>query len=400
MRGGETKDKGDTDREAINSILLRLPPLLVSLSSAHFPVARIRATMNIPHLWITQLTPDLISQFDACIRRDPAKRGLIATEPLYGPLCPGHLEAAATHLARFGKRVAIVTGFYIPAGDPPAVETDGPPGALVLAQTLLSLGIESLVITDGFCFDALSAAARNSGYPAERLIPYPDLHDARLTRGATSRWRTEFFERRPGRDLSHLIAVERVGPSHTTESLARQVRVGESPRDRFLDKVPPEHRDHCHNMRGENIDRFAGDVHRLFEEVATVVPGVKTIGIGDGANEIGMGAVPWEDLERRLAGEQSGRVPCRIATDWNIVAGTSNWGAYALAAAAALLRGNVSAVAPFDCRQQQAVLESLVAHGPAVDGVTRRREATVDGLPFLTYIQPWEAIRAKLRLPE
>jgi hypothetical protein len=349
---------------------------------------------------LTPVTDDLIHEFDACIRRDPAQRGLIASEPLYGPLCPGHLEAAANHLARFGKRVAIVTGFYIPAGDPPAAETDGPPGALVLAQTLLALRIESLVMTDGFCFNALSAAARNSGYPSERLIPYPDWHDAHLIRDATSRWRADFFEHGPGRELSHLIAVERVGPSHTIESLVRQVRIGDAPCDRFLERVLPEYRDHCYNMRGESIVRFAGDVHRLFEEVALALPGVKTIGIGDGANEIGMGAVPWEDLERRLAGEQSGRVPCRIATDWNIVAGTSNWGAYALAAAVALVRGNVSAVAPYDCRQQQSVLEAMVADGPAVDGVTRRREATVDGLPFLTYIQPWGAIRARLGLAE
>jgi hypothetical protein len=153
-------------------------------------------------------------------------------------------------------------------------------------------------------------------------------------------------------------------------------------------------------MRGEIIDRFAGDVHRLFEEISVVSPAAKTIGIGDGANEIGMGSIPWEDLERRLAGEQAGRVPCRIAADWNIVAGTSNWGAYALAAAVALLRGNPPAIAPFDSRQQQAVVEHMVLHGPSVDGVTRRQEPTVDGLPFLTYIQPWQAIRAKLGLAE
>src|SRR5262245_59972336 len=99
-------------------------------------------------------------------------------------------------------------------------------------------------------------------------------------------------------------------------------------------------------MRGENIDHFAGDLHRLFEEAPALVPGVRAIGIGDGAKAIGMGAVPWEELERRLVGEQSGRVPCRIETDWNIVAGTSNWGAYALAAAVASLRGNVTAIAP------------------------------------------------------
>src|SRR5438105_1034670 len=101
------------------------------------------------------VTSDLIREIDACIRRDPARRGLIATEELFGPLCPGHLAAAATDLARFGTRAAIVTGFYIPAGDPPAAETDGPLGALVLAQTLLALGVESLIVTDAHCFGAL-----------------------------------------------------------------------------------------------------------------------------------------------------------------------------------------------------------------------------------------------------
>ena len=334
---------------------------------------------------------DRIREFELCIRRDPAQRGLIATEPLFGPLCPGHLAGAANHLARFGTKVAIVTGFYIPAGDPPAAETDGPPGALLLAQTLSALGIDSLVMTDSFCFGALSAAAQCAGYPADRLIRYPDAYDAQAARDTTTRWRSDFFERGPGKDLSHLIAIERVGPSHTADSLDRQARTGETPCDRFAEKVPNGHRDHCHNMRGENIDRFAGDLHRLFEEVREARPAVKTIGIG---------GVAWEELERRLTGEQAARVPCRIATDWNIVAGTSNWGGYALAAAVALGRGQASAIAPFDCRQQQDVLEKMVANGPAVDGVTRRREPTVDGLPFLTYIQPWVAIRGKLGLAE
>jgi hypothetical protein len=343
---------------------------------------------------------NLIHEFDASIRRDPARRGLIGTEPMFGPLCPGHLAQSAAHLAEFGRRVVIVTGFYIPAGDPPAAETDGPPGALVLAQTLLALGIDSRVLTDPFCFGAVAAAAESCGFPAERLVMSPPT-DAPSPAAAES-WPSKFLQNETRHDLSHLVAIERVGPSHTTDSLARQPRTGENPLERFIARVPPEHRDCCHNMRGENINRFAGGLHHLFEEtglfeeIGQVQPGVKTIGIGDGANEIGMGAVPWEELERRLSGEQSARVPCRIATDWNIIAGTSNWGGYALAAAVALLRGQVAAVAPCDARQQQAVLDAMVEHGPAVDGVTKRREPTVDGLPFLTYIQPWEAIREKL----
>ena len=317
---------------------------------------------------------------------------------MFGPLCPGHLAEAAAHLADFGQRVVIVTGFFIPTGEPPAAETDGPPGALVLAQTLLSLGIDCRVLTDSFCFGAVAAAAQSCGFPIHRLVQSPQPLEGGVLDETSAAWRSEFLRNEAREHLSHLIAIERVGPSHTADSLARQSRSGEIPLQRFIDRVPPEHRDCCHNMRGENINQFAGELHRLFEEISGVQPGVKTIGIGDGANEIGMGAVPWEELEQRLSGEQSGRVPCRIATDWNIVAGTSNWGGYALAAAVALLRGQVAAVAACDSRQQQTVIEAMVAHGPAVDGVTRRREATVDGLPFLTYIQPWEAIRAKLGL--
>src|SRR5262245_20909068 len=146
----------------------------------------------------TPVTADLIRQFYACIRRDPAKRGLIGSEPLFGPLCPGHLAAAASDLAQSGTRVVLVTGFYIPAGDPSAAETDGPPGALVLAQTLHSLGIETEVITDGYCFSALAAAARCAGFPAERLVEYPCGPLRGAAQAATAGWRTPLLHATAG----------------------------------------------------------------------------------------------------------------------------------------------------------------------------------------------------------
>jgi D-glutamate cyclase len=328
----------------------------------------------------------LIAQFDEFIRRDPARRGLIGSEPEFGPLCPGHLQGAAEDLARSARKVCIVTGFYIPRGEPPAAETDGPPGALLLANALRLNGIETFVATDAPCWSALCATAAAVGFPRENLVEVP--HDA-------PDWRREFYSQGAGKNLSHLIAIERVGPSHTTESLSRQSRHGPVPHGDFESRVPAAHRDRCHNMRGEIIDQFVGDVHRLFEDRPQEVT---TIGIGDGGNEIGMGVVPWEDLARRLSGAQAGRVPCRISADWNILAGTSNWGAQALAAAVLHLRGRAELLAPFDAAHEQRVLESMVANGPAVDGVTRRREPTVDGLPFLTYIQPWEGIRELLGL--
>lgn len=330
------------------------------------------------------MSSELISHFDSLIRRDPARRGLISSEERFGPLCPDHLHAAATHLAGRARCVAIVTGFYIPRGEPPAAETDGPLGSLVLASALSQVGVRTIVITDSICGPALHAAAAALDFPQTEIWECPV---------GSGDWCTQFWKTQVGQDLTHLIALERVGPSHTMESLARQERTGNVPEAAFLAAVPQDSWDHCHNMRGEIIDAHTAPLHQLFEYGRLHRPTVKQIGIGDGGNEIGMGCIPWEELVRRLNGEHSARIPCRIATDWNIVAGTSNWGGYALAAATLLLRGQIETLRPFTFEQQESVLKHMVQHGPAVDGVTRRREPTVDGLPFLTYIQPWLGMR-------
>jgi D-glutamate cyclase len=333
------------------------------------------------------MSATLLAQLEALIRHDPAQRGLIGSEAMFGPASPGHLAGAATSLAEHATHVSIVTGFFIPRGAPPACETDGPPGALLLADVLSRSGVEVHVITDAHCANGVRAAARAQAFPEDRLIVAP--------RDAANDWVRAYFAGR-GAGLTHLVAIERVGPSHTPSTLVAQPRAEAAPLERFLSLVPPEHHDRRHNMRGEIINEFTGELDRLFLEIGTAIPEARTIGIGDGGNEIGMGCVPWEDLERRLTGPQAGWIPCRVACDWNIIAGTSNWGAYALAAGFAALRGRTDLLRPLTVDQQRHVLQKMVDDGPAVDGVTRRREPTVDGLPFMTYIQCWEGMRRLL----
>jgi hypothetical protein len=340
-------------------------------------------------LGVPELPRELIEELERLIRRDPAHRGLIASEPVFGPLCEGHLAGAAVHLAEFAEHVAIVTGFFVPHGELPAAETDGPLGSLLLAAALDAIGVEVSLITDEHCRGALTAAATAFRFPAERVLAVADDSAA---------WLQEFYLEGRGRTLTHLIAVERVGPSHTPDSLRNQPRLTAAPVEEFAALVPAENRNRCHNMRGQVIDEHTANLHRLFEELPHHRPEARSIGIGDGANEIGMGSIPWEELRRRLDGDHAAHLPCRIATDWNIIAGTSNWGGYALAAATLWLQGRVDVLAGWDRDHQQRVLEYVVEHGPAVDGVTGRREPTVDGLPFLTYIQPWEGIRRLLGL--
>jgi hypothetical protein len=212
----------------------------------------------------------------------------------------------------------------------------------------------------------------------------------------TTAWTLAFLTDGNGRSLSHLIALERCGPSHTDESIAAQSAGALEVLERFCALVPLELRGFCYNMLGRSIQEHTAELYRLFEDLPRHRPLAHSIGIGDGGNEIGMGSIPWDHLHRRLEGASLACIPCRIATDWNIIAGTSNWGGYALAAAVLLLRERTEVLREWDAAQQLRMLEHVVQQGPAVDGITGRQEATVDGLPFVTYIQAWEGIRRVL----
>ena len=338
-----------------------------------------------------------LAEMERLIRRDPARRGLISSESTWGPLCPGHLARAAKHIAEHGRRAIIVTGFFIPGASTASAETDGPPGAALLAAALTRAGLSVQIVTDEPCRSGVEVAASEMGLSREDVWTIPTARDEQEAWCANV---LEVTSRQP--PLTHLIALERVGPSHTSESIREQLHTeGASESNRlaeFVQLVPDTDQNRCHNMRGECIDMHTAPLHRLFE-LAARRHDICTIGIGDGGNEIGMGGIPWHELHRRLSGPFAARVPCRIATDCTIVAGVSNWGGQALAAATLLLTNNVDAARDWTTHQQQQGLKRLVADGPAVDGITRLPEPTVDGLPFLTYIQPWEGLRRLMGFP-
>jgi hypothetical protein len=209
----------------------------------------------------------------------------------------------------------------------------------------------------------------------------------------TDAWVESFFQQYTA--LTHLVSIERVGPSHTLESLMRQPRSGPLPREAFVCEVPGESRNVCHNMRGLPVDAHTAKAHRLFEAAAArSTPGrsITTIGVGDGGNEIGMGQVPWELLTRAIATGPAGRVACRIATDYTLLAGISNWGAYALAAGCCAVRGRRELLRPWTAQQHRRLIETLVRDAHAIDGLTRRAEPTVDGLSLDVYLRTYDAI--------
>ena len=79
-------------------------------------------------------------------------------------------------------------------------------------------------------------------------------------------WFDDFVNTDRGSQLTHVIAIERVGPSHDEQSLATQPRErAAAPLAEFVAKVPPEHRDRCHNARGKLIDDSTAPLHLIFE---------------------------------------------------------------------------------------------------------------------------------------
>jgi hypothetical protein len=117
----------------------------------------------------------------------------------------------------------------------------------------------------------------------------------------------------------------------------------------------------------------------------------KTIAIGDGGNEIGMGKIPHETIVKNIP--NGDLIHCVVPADYLIVAGVSNWGAYALAAGVFVLRDEKPPPDLFDPDLEKRILEIMVREGPLVDGVTGKQTATVDGLSWEEYIAPFNRIR-------
>ena len=238
----------------------------------------------------------------------------------------GELAAAAEALAR-AKSVGLITGFFVPRGAAPAAETDGPVGTALLAQALVACGTKARIATDAPCVAVVRAAA--SGV---------DVDEVTDIRRAIETWR------RAGVDCA--IAIERCGKS-----------VDGKPR----------------NMRGADVSQWTLPLDDLFTGGAW-----KKLAVGDGGNEIGMGKLPPALIGAAVPNGEA--IASVTSCDHLVVSGVSNWGAYGLMAALAVVRPEWrEVIAEFlTAERDLSETKSVVAAG-AVDGVTARREPTVDG---------------------
>ena len=106
--------------------------------------------------------------------------------------------------------------------------------------------------------------------------------------------------------------------------------------------------------------------------------GVPTIGIGDGGNEIGMGKIRDLVVLHVPLGE---KIASTIETDELILSAVSNWGAYGLIAQASLeLEKNLLS------GWEEAFVVRLLVENGLIDGVSKKREVSVDGIPIEVHV--------------
>ena len=322
------------------------------------------------------------------------------------PMVPySDLTGAVSGLAGRGKKVVIITGFYVPVGDPPATETDGPPGALILAEGLNYLGIDVSLLSDEFTLSALKAGLK-ALHLSETEIPiicFPlehsdQDHASRMMNeenesSISVRFAHDFFKSALGQGLTHLVYIERVGPNHTLESFIAQERRGKPPLKDFEKILPPPIRNRCFSSRLEDITRFTAKTHFLLELVKRLNLQVESIGIGDRGNEIGAGKIPWEVFRQKSLTNREPVFCSRVKTDYLVSCGISNWGGYALLAGMALARGRLEILEKVTPKQEGMVLDYIVRHGPAIDGITCRQDHSVDGVEFDDYMRVIERIK-------
>ena len=259
-----------------------------------------------------------------------------ASASLEKPLCLTAAERIAK-TCNEGDTVFIITGF--PVLPKNVGETDGPPGAAVLAETLRAVGLEPIMITDDICVDVVKAASSN--VPV-LTVPIDDKQAQHTAENLLSK-----------HEPSTLIAIERPGWN------ARQ---------------------EYHTMRGLNISSLVGKTDHLFKMGQS--RGIATIAVGDGGNELGCGKI-IHTVRKHVPYGAKCQCPCgagiaaSTSADVLVIGGTSNWAAYGIAACLSLLK---KLEYRHDKESELKLLRRILDAG-AVDSVSRESQPFVDGVP-------------------
>ena len=234
------------------------------------------------------------------------------------------VNKSAEFLLESKGNIFITTGFYIVYAG--ATETDGPPGSVALGNALKKLGFSITYITDKWSYDVVKSILQDE----DELIEFP----------ITSHIESLEFGNKLIKDFSPelLISIERAGLMNDGT---------------------------YRNWKNEDISEFNAKIDHLFEQFP------KSIGIGDGGNEIGMGNLYNEIIESSGLPDN----PSFTTVSNLIISRCSNWGAYGLIAAISKLIGE-NLLPSVDLSKEY--IMKLVDSG-AVEGMSGKKYYGVDG---------------------
>jgi len=247
--------------------------------------------------------------------------------------------AAAREFHRTPCRVLLASGAAVP-GHMPVGESDGPIGSAVLARALAAIGHTVSIVTD-------PAAAM----PFRHLLRTLDVEADVIEIGLHD----EPVQEALARTHDVFCAIERLG-GNANGTIYGATGVSRAP-----------HR--------ANLDL-------LFNRARA--SGKRTIGIGDGGNEIGFGKIyealsrEWPQYSYQHVTPCGGGVYSTVETDVLLVANSSNLGAHAVTAGLALLYGDLSLCHTAEC--EQALAHVGVGLG-LIDGGNGQLRPWCDGIP-------------------
>jgi len=264
-----------------------------------------------------------------------------------------------------GRVVLIATG----AGHPkhlPAGETDGPPGATVLARLVAALGGVPILLTEAAHVDNLAATAQAGGLG----LRAPEV----------------------AREIAWTTAVLPLsaGPDAEAEAEALLARFDPSLLI-SIEKLGPNPAGIAHSASGTPADPSRARAECLFDAGAGRARRVPSLGIGDNGNEIGFGRILDAVHRHKPRGETLGT---RVVTDALVPANCSNWGAYGIAAALAILRADPGLM--HTAEDEARIITACVDHH-AADGSTGRHVLEVDGMPLRVQCALVEMLRGIVR---
>lgn len=281
-------------------------------------------------------------KLDEAMRYDPGNRGLLANAPA-NPL--DRLQEALQEITG----VVILTGFPVRLGLHNFTgETDGPLGAANLAYAFESIGVPVWLLTDEEAYWVVNAAVTRRGCKCRPLML-------------------------PKYEADEFIAaqLDAIHPSHV-----------------LTIERPGKARDgHYHNMRGGIIDAMFVDASSIIE--AARERGITTISIGDGGNEIGMGALA-ETIEKYVPHGEA--ICAREVADIALISGVSNWWGWGVSALLSRMYG-INLLPSDD--MERGMLHEMVLAG-SVDGCTKKPEETVDNLPMEVHLGVLSNVRSAM----